>query len=236
MADLSLSQQNELGSACHKMTQSLEAQARRFAQNLTDLLNNTVTHGVRISAAKVDDSKYTIGRNLNKTNPLSPDLIGLTIGQKKPRLFLFAYNVMALDETQSEWLMASKTNYAVQFGDHEDEGTLFAYDYVRKIDNPYPKAHFHVYALHGEYYEGIFGARGREKDPLRDLHFPVGGAIHEDGGVHYRPVLEDIIEMLIVERLVDARPNWEKAINTGREHYYESQLKAAMRRNPDIVP
>ena len=41
--------------------------------------------------------------------------------------------------------------------------------------------------------------------------------------------------MLASERLVALRENWEQAVATGRKKYYESQLRAAIRRSPEIA-
>lgn len=216
------------------MVPSLHKQAKQFAEDLSKLLNNTISDGVKLSAAKLSDGRYAIGRNLSDRNPLEPDLVALTTSKKKPELYLFASHELCLDDTEGTWLMASKTNYAVQVGESEDRKTLFAYDYVRKLDNGYPLAHFHIYGDGGRSYGSIFKSRGRKKDKLRDLHFPIGGLVHDGGGILFRPILEDIIEMLIAEDLVEARPKWDEAVREGRERFYESQLRAALRRYPDI--
>lgn len=217
------------------MTPSLSKQAKQFADDLSRLLNNTITDGIKLSAAKLSDDRYTIGRNLSDRNPLDPDLVALTTSKKKAELYLFASHELCLDDTEGAWLMASKTNYAVQVGEAGERNTLFAYDYVRKLDNGYPLAHFHIYGDGGRTYSSIFKSRGRKKDKLRDLHFPVGGLVHDGGGILFRPILEDIIEMLVAEGLVEARPKWDQAIRDGRKRFYESQLRAAVRRFPGVA-
>lgn len=217
------------------MAPPLPKQAKQFADDLSNLLNRTITNGIKLSPAKLSDARYAIGRNLTDKNPLVPGLVALTISQKKAELFLFASHELCLDDTENTWLMASKTNYAVQVGESEDRNTLFAYDYVRKLENGYPKAHFHIYGDGGRPYSSIFKSRSRRKDKLRDLHFPVGGLVHDGGGILFRPVLEDIIEMLIAEDLVEARPNWQQAIGEGRKRFYEFQLRAAQRRYPHVA-
>ncbi len=217
------------------MAPPLPKQAKKFADDLSRLLNQTIANGIKLSSAMLSGDRYAIGRNLTDKNPLDPDLIPLTISQRKAELYLFASHELCLDDTEGTWLMASKTNYAVQVGESEERKTLFAYDYVRKLDNGYPLAHFHIYGDGGRPYNSIFKSRGRRKDKLRDLHFPVGGLVHDGGGILFRPILEDIIELMVAEGLVEARPNWGQAIHEGRERFYESQLKAAIRRYPDIA-
>ena len=110
------------------MIPPLSKQAKQFADDLSRLLNNTITDGIKLSAAKLSDDRYTIGRNLSDKNPLDPDLVALTTSQKKAELYLFASHELCLDDTEGVWLMVSKTNYAVQVGATGERNTLFAYD------------------------------------------------------------------------------------------------------------
>lgn len=54
------------------------------------------------------------------------------------------------------------------------------------------------------------------------LHLPVDGR-------RFRPTLEDLIELLIVEQLVDARPGWKELVEQGRAGFQRIQLAAAVR-------
>jgi hypothetical protein len=54
--------------------------------------------------------------------------------------------------------------------------------------------------------------------PLDRLHFPVGGR-------RFRPILEDVIEFLIVERLARARDGWADVLSQERDRYYGIQLQ-----------
>jgi len=58
------------------------------------------------------------------------------------------------------------------------------------------------------------------------LHLPVGGR-------RFRPCLEDIIEVCIVEKIVKPqRENWKEILDTYRDAFYRKQLKSAVRRDP----
>ncbi|MDE0067851.1 MAG: hypothetical protein OXN44_13395 [Acidimicrobiaceae bacterium] len=217
------------------MRDSLQRQAQQFANDLTGLLNATVANGPTISAVKLSDGKYRIGCGLTRSNLVQPSPISLTLTKKPPLLYLRAAHTLTLDNIDNQWLTVATTSYAIQTKPGKGQGTLFRYDYTHDVANVYPEAHFHVNAPVGEDYKKVFEARGRARDPLSALHFPVGGTQHGPGGTHYRPILEDIIEMLVVEKLVDAHPKWQTAVAHGREKYYETQLKAAVRRNPHIA-
>lgn len=63
----------------------------------------------------------------------------------------------------------------------------------------------------------------------RDVHVPVGGA-------RFRPCLEDVLEMLIVEFGVDhSHGDWRGALAQGRRRWRQHQLRAAINDNPDVA-
>jgi hypothetical protein len=66
---------------------------------------------------------------------------------------------------------------------------------------------------------------------LSKMHLPVGPR----GGRRFRPSLEDVVELLVVEELVEARPKWQDALNATRRPFQELQLKAAVRRNQELA-
>ncbi len=50
------------------------------------------------------------------------------------------------------------------------------------------------------------------------------------GGRRFRPILEDVIEFLIVEQLAKPRDDgWKDVLDQEREEYYRIQLQAAIR-------
>lgn len=217
------------------MPDELARQVREFAGDLTDLLNATIVSGPPISAVQVADGRFRVGCGLTKNNLTHPSSIGLTIGRKPSLLYLHASHDLVLDDIQNRWLTVARTGYSVQTKPEKGQGVLFRYDYTRDVGNGYPEAHLHVAAPRGKYYDAVFEARDREDDALDALHFPVGGAQSGHGGTHYRPILEDIVEMLVLEKLVDARKGWQAAVAAGRKKFYETQLRAAVRRNPKIA-
>lgn len=198
------------------MPKSLTDQARGFASDLSSLLNNTVCNGVRISSISVDGGVHAVlGRSVSKARVTgeSIHLRGCTRD-----LYLSLIVRLALDP-ESTYLAVAKSSFGVYL-DAEMNRHWFRYDFEREPDKPYPEAHFHVSGLHHD---------DAALPQLDKLHFPVGGR-------RFRPVLEDVIEFLILEGLVEpSHPEWQATIEHERRAWYERQLRAAIRRDPEIA-
>ena len=217
------------------MPSDLGAQARDFAGSLTVLLNGTVAQGVRLGCAESAPGCFIVGRGITKKQLVVRELVPLTLDQKQANIFLLVANMLVADRSGDGWLTVDRATYTLQASSTPGEDVLFSYDYARNVNNGYPEAHLHVYSPLSDPFSKVMKATGRDPDPQDALHFAVGGAHNEDGGIHYRPVLEDVIEMLIQERLVRARPGWQAVVDAGRKQFYETQLRAEIRRNPDVA-
>ena len=201
-------------------TPDLEAEARSWADGLSDLLNRTITDGVRLSAVVRQGGLCTVARGVTKTS-LAPDVIPLTISQAPARCFLYAAWTLDID-SESDRLTVTKSKFALRNDDQEGKD-IFSYEYGTDPDEEYPEAHLHV-AGESPLLEQLCERTGADKR-LRDLHFPVGGR-------RFRPSLEDVIEMLVAEGFVKARPGWEDAIDASRRAFQAGQLRAAVRQDP----
>jgi hypothetical protein len=200
---------------------TLEAQARAFASDISHLLNNTVTSGVRISAVlNRDTGDCWVGRNLTRTN-LAPAPVSLSLGRKAPRAYLFVAHILQLDP-EGRHLMNTQATFGVYL-DEDLEEMAVHYDYIRTPSNPYPEAHLQLSGDSPAFTR--LGERAGLESTLGRLHFPVGGR-------RYRPSLEDLVEFLVVEGFVEAHEGWEDVVRFHRDKFHELQLKAAVRRNP----
>ena len=198
----------------------LERQARKFAGELTELLNGTVTHGIRLRSYMDRHGRAVIGYEVSKTNPVG-DYVPFTISRSPALLYLSLLHTLELDDSGT-FLTTNKSTYTLHAGG--DSAAILTYDFVREPPNEFPEAHIHI---HGEsvVLRGMLDASGRDKDKPADLHLPVGGR-------RFRPCLEDIIEFCILERLVTPRDGWKDALNRSRDEYHDRQFGAAVRRNP----
>ena len=198
----------------------LERQARKFAGDLSELLNGTVTHGVRLRSYMDRRGRAVVGYKVSESNPVG-DCVPLTISRSPARLYLSVLHTLELDDSGT-FLTTNKSSYTLQADD--DTASILTYDFVREPPNEFPEAHIHIHG-ESEILVRMLRSSGRDKSKPADLHLPVGGR-------RFRPCLEDIIEFCILERLVTPREGWESALNSSRDEYLDQQLRAAVHRNP----
>ncbi|MEV8547235.1 hypothetical protein [Streptomyces sp. NBC_01261] len=209
------------------MTSDLQGQASRFAQELTDILNGTITQHVRMRAVLRPRSSagavFTVGHGLTKTNVTQPQAFPLSINLRKPRAWMNLSFQVRMDS--EDRYLTVHSSYCGIFTDPELKTCLCHWDYERGKDR-YPSAHVQVYGT-SPALEALNEGDDRKR-PLEKLHIPVGGK-------RFRPCIEDAIEFLVTERLAEGREDWQKRLDESRNHYRRRQLLAAMRRNPDVV-
>jgi len=193
----------------------LARQCREFAGRISDLLNNTVANGVRLSAV-VRRNEGWIARGISGQRLLS-ELIPLTIDGRAPSCFINVVHRLRMDDEQ-QWA----ANVSTTFGVYARPGIepWFRYEYERDKDG-YPESHFHIDADPRTPFP--FGVRD-----LAHQHFPVGGR-------RFRVSLEDVIEHLVAEGYARARAGWEAVVQEHRQEWLDRQLRAAVRRFPDLA-
>jgi hypothetical protein len=142
-----------------------------------------------------------------------------------PRGWLYVAHTFSLVD---DWLAAERSSFALYLSEDLDERSILRWDYEREPDHQlYPEAHIQIDA-DSESWRRLLVDAGRPTDPVVNLHLPVGGR-------RFRPSLEDVLEFLIVERLAEPRDGWQTVVEEHRREWYEIQLKAAIRRDPDLA-
>jgi hypothetical protein len=201
----------------------LGAQARDFAQEVTSLLNATITDGVTFSAVIGRRSgTLVLGRGVTKAN-LDPQAVPLTLGRRSPSAWLWVAFILGPDP-EDEYLTVFKSGFALYL-DADRDRMMLHYDYEREPAHSYPPAHIQVDGV-AEDLSALSERRSGQRKDLKDFHFPVGGR-------RYRPSIEDVVEFIVAEDLADARPGWRDAIIDSRSRWEDRQLRAAVRRNPE---
>lgn len=211
------------------MTDDLAAKARTFAQQTGDLLNGTVTDGIRISAVASTAGHILLGRGVSKKQ-LIPDPIPIA-PSGKPRVWLYLVEGYELDHEQ-RFLATSTSTMSIYSSEamasHE---LVVGVDYTRNRKNQFPACHLHVAGERGDLdqiYIQPADEHGRKSRQLRDLHLPVGGR-------RFRPTLEDLIEFMVSERMVEPRAGWDTVVNEHRDRWEDLQTSASARRRPEAA-
>jgi hypothetical protein len=197
--------------------------ARDFAANIQHLLNATICDGVRIATVVSADPNIVLaGSDLGRPTLLS-EPFPVRFGRAKPSCWLDVSFRLCLDDSH-RYLTVVSSFFGI-FAPDVGHTPLCHFDYERDKQGGYPEAHLQI---NGES-PALAAMTGRLAGrPLIRLHFPVGGR-------RYRPILEDVIEFLIVERLARPRDGWADVLSHERERYYSIQLQAAVRRQPEIA-
>lgn len=172
---------------------SLQDQARLFAQDLSDLLNGTVTDGIVISPTILPGESNTalLGRGVTRNN-LTPQSIPLSRNRKKAKVYLTYTHWCGLDDddTHLATLVSTMNLYASE--EISNKSLLMGIDYTRYPQNVFPRAHIHV-AGERDDLDAIYLGSARKRRTLRQFHLPVGES-------RYRPTLEDLLEFVILWR------------------------------------
>ncbi len=201
----------------------LRDQAAQFAGELSDLLNGTICHGVRVIAIVGPSGYANVGYKITRTVRETAEGIPLTLGDRPPACWLgLAFRLEPDDEGQ---YLTVNSSFMGIFTDAGLTEALVHYDYERGKQDGYPEAHVQVCAG-SDAWTGLCEQAGLGPRPLQRLHLPVGGR-------RFRPTVEDLIHFLVTERLVDARPTWAEQVEAGQERFRRRQLRATVRRDPE---
>lgn len=203
---------------------ALVTAAYLFAQDsIQHVLNNTITDGITIRAAVGTGGYVWVGHQISEDNFVGKP-IPVGVGDAPPRCWLYVIHQFALNE--SGYLVDTKSSCELWL---DGGDPILRYEYEREPDKPYPEAHLHVHGR-AEGFDELFTRAGRfDHADLSLLHLPVGGR-------RFRPVLEDLIEFLIVERLAEPRTEaWPDVVAEHRAAWYEKQLSAAVKRDPSTA-
>jgi len=206
--------------------------ARSFADDISNLLNGTVTDGIRMSAkvARLPDLDERFAISYGKK--LKSDLIPVTFNKRRPVVFLYLQYSCVFDKERKHLAVEKATMSIYSSSTRSDESLVVGSDFARhpEAEKGYPAAHLHVAGERtdiGDIYLGE-DENERKSRKLRDLHFPVGGK-------RFRPTLEDLIEFMVTERMATPKRGWEDVVAAHRERWIEIQTMTVVRDNPDAA-
>ena len=124
---------------------SLQDRARLFAQNLSELLNNTVTDGITISATTFPNAlqEVLLGCGIGRNN-LTPQSIPLSRNRNKANVYLKYMHRCGLDDDDTHLATLISTMNLYTSEEISNESLLLGIDYTRDPKNDFPRAHLHV--------------------------------------------------------------------------------------------
>lgn len=171
--------------------------------------------------ASKEPGVFVVAHGLTKTTAVGEPFPVSIRG--KPRVWMdLSFKLCYDPEREYPTVMSS---FVGIFAADDDQSCLCHFDYERNKADDYPEAHIQVYGRSEaiEYWGGDIAEGG-----LHRLHFPAG---HR----RFRWTFEDVIEFMIREGIVDARPGWQGLLDAEREAFHRLQLRAAIRRDPETA-
>lgn len=208
----------------------LAQESRQFAEQLSDVLNSTVCTGIRLTPviSTYSRERTVVGYGITKDDQDLTHGIPVTISKKTP-YFHIGLSVHLGPDHAGEHLMVTQSVFILAIAEDvgADENVLLHYDYERDKPDDYPEAHLQVCATSPAWEEAGRRLDGRTR-LLDRLHLPVGGR-------RFRPTIEDLIEFLTTEKLAESHEGSSYALAESRRGFHERQLRAAVRRSPDVA-
>jgi hypothetical protein len=202
-----------------------DAQASTFADNLSHLLNNSITTGIRINSVLDDVDTGWIGYNI-KPDDIVGQLIPVKLGREAASCYLQVGMTLRLDpRPEVRTLIVQGSTMGVYCHD-DPESMVFHYDFHREPKNEYPAAHLQV-AGSSDFLQELCDRNGITRTMDR-FHFPVGGK-------RYRPTVEDVVEFLVTEGIARAHPRWNETVQSHLENWERIQLRAVIRRDAETA-
>lgn len=220
-------------SSIHGDDEALLAEADNFASDLTGTVS-AIAPGCSPFSAQARSGRDSARVFVRQ----EPDTgVPLIVGGE-PLLTLTVHFWCSWDRP-GKYLAVDSSAIKVFAGREAQAEPLFRYEYERWPGREQPGAHVQVHGHRdGVSYvmtrAGRGSRRGRARadsdavPAMRELHFPVGGP-------RFRPCLEDVLEMLVVEFGVDCSIEGREALQRGRVKWRGFQLSTAVRDNPEIA-
>lgn len=213
----------------------LEPRAKEFAEELESLFT-AVLGSATAPEFKIEAATHRSGSQRFVVEP-NPARIQLSINGE-PALTLGCYFHCEWDG-RGEHLKVRKSGFTVSpIG--ERAAPLVRYEYEDSMSRAFPSAHLQIHAHRDEFLfamlrgdrskprsrrQAALGEAPKAAPHLSNLHFALGGP-------RFRPCVEDILQLLLVEFGIDTVHGAQDALNRGRIAWRRQQLAAAVRDDP----
>ena len=201
------------------MTSELHADCARHAEEIDALVRAVLGHEARMASVE-RGGRFAVRPGGDGT---APRRIPLRVRGEHLADLSVALFLDAAPSGQRLVLTASE----VKVFSTLDRTPLVRLDYRSDMRSD-PVCHWQFHAERGAFTAllSIAGTARPRRVPsphdLSKIHLPVGGD-------RFRPCLEDVLEMLVRDCGVDARPGWEAVLASGRERWRIRQLRSSVR-------
>ncbi len=162
--------------------------------------------------------------------------IGLTIGNARLLDLIVSYQCVSSDH--HDYMLVDKSRYGLR--PHSGGEWLARMEYEHDPNAGIPCAHLHLHA-HRDSWTFLMSRNGSgsqrrtvkhrascKKTPqLSDIHFPLGGP-------RLRPVLEDLLTLLIQDLGIDHQPDALKILSEARALWRQDQTRAIIASVPEL--
>lgn len=215
---------------------ALEAEAQRFAAELTDTVRAVVGDHVEAFRARAVHRP-----GLDRVSVHQEPRTGIPLTVDGAPLLTLTADYRCVWDSLRRFLAVDVSAIKVYAGAKADSEPLFRYEYARFASGDIPGAHVQIHG-HRDALTFVMArsgtgsrrgqrladrtAQGTGVPRMSDLHFPVGGS-------RFRPVLEDVLDMLVRELGVDHQDGWRDALADGRERWRRMQIAAVVRDAPE---
>lgn len=211
----------------------VETLSTAFASDLTNTFDSVLPEGtptqllVRAAARRQGETRVSI-------SPMEKRGIPLTVDGHELLRFVCTYQCKLAAGDDFLAVNASAFKVLVK----NANAPLFTLDYVREAGSLIPAAHYNIHAERLDMDAAMASVGSRNRGRTRqtriaqgqapryaDLHFPVGGH-------RFRPCIEDVLAMLILEFAIDVQPHALEVLAEKRANWRKVQLRAAVSDDP----
>ncbi|MFX1822186.1 hypothetical protein PV768_20635 [Pseudarthrobacter sp. CC4] len=118
---------------------------------------------------------------------------------------------------------------------------IVRYDFIRSPKSSVPSAHINMHTVSEALTRAMEDAGKNRRADRRRLDTAAGTSMRPSqlhlplGGPRFRPALEDVLEMLVVEFAIDRSVEWRSSLREGRSLWRDTQLRAAVADNPEAA-
>ncbi len=200
----------------------IEEAAAQFTRELEALINKLIPFPVVLVA------EWQQFRGVWRATISTADIAGLPISINAKPTFQLQFKYHCEFHTARKRLTVRSSSFKVMHA--ITRLPLWHYGYVwemKKADSAI--AHLNVHAHRNEIAAAMAIANpDSDNMEVQALHFPFGGP-------RFRPILEDVFEMLITEFNIDTAPGAIRVLKKSRNRYFERQLETAVFDQPETA-